>query len=115
MLASIKLNLLLGALYEFRESEKLEKWVNEQTKFVEHESAVIDKLQKENLRLINELEKLKLNAYDSNAKERPVLRSECFDQIVPIKLPSIPKIELSSTDPPIMSKKSYESLLGEDA
>merc|ERR1712106_1042281 len=38
-----------GALYEFRESEKLEKWVNEQTKFVEHESAVIDRLQKENL------------------------------------------------------------------
>ena len=63
--------VVLGALYEFRESEKLEKWVNEQTKFVEHESAVIDKLQKENLRLIGELERLKLNAYDTNAKTKP--------------------------------------------
>merc|ERR1712123_370578 len=104
-----------GALYEFRESEKLEKWVNEQTKFVEHESAVIDRLQKENLRLINELERLKLDAFDTNAKEKPVLSNSCFDKIQPIKLPSIPKIELGRTDPPLMSRKSYETLMGEDA
>merc|ERR1712212_341237 len=99
-----------GALYECRESGKLESWVKDQTTFIEHESNIIDKLQKENLSLVKQLDQLKLDAYDNHPKEKPILRSDCFEEISPIKLPSIPNIKLTSVKPPLMSKASHYAL-----
>jgi len=103
-----------GALYECRESEKLEKWVADQTIFVENESKIICDLQQQNLALISDLEKLKKDRFDFAPKDKLVLETRFFDAQKPIKLPKIPKIELKGTTPPLMSVKSYEKLSGID-
>jgi len=103
-----------GALYECRESEKLEQWVADQTIFVENESKIICDLQTENLRLISVLEQLKKDRFDFAPKDKLVLETRFFDAQKPIRLPKIPKIELKGTTPPLMSVKSFEKLSGID-
>lgn len=93
-----------GALYEYTESESLEKWVNEQAELVQEESEKYLHLQKQNIELIAKLEQIR-SWRSELPKKQPDILDDFFFEKRSIALPEIPKIRLSGRLPRMNSRR----------
>jgi len=94
-----------GALYEYRESEKLEKWEKQESSSVELQKKTVAKLQLENLELLKKLDKMRSGRNEEPIRSHLTLSNDFFDEPKSI-LPEIPKIRLSGRLPRIHSAHS---------
>lgn len=99
-----------GAMRECIDGDDLEDCVKLQTELVTNEQAAIVDLQRQNLALIAQLDQLKINRIDKVPRLPNILDNRFFSSCDHIKLPEIPKLQLRSSNPPLLSKMSYTKL-----
>merc|ERR1711990_1184227 len=99
-----------GAMRECIEGDDLEDCVKLQTELVTTEQAAIIELQRQNLALIAQLDQLKIDRIDKVPRLPNILEDRFFSSCDQIKLPEIPKLQLRSSNPPLLSKLSHTRL-----
>jgi len=92
------------------EGDDLEDCVKLKTELVTNEQAAIVELQQQNLALIAQLDQLKIDRIDKVPRLPNILDDRFFPSCEQIKLPEIPKLQLRSSNPPLLSKWSHTRL-----